>query len=115
MLFDYIALALFIAFAVFVPASFLLTVKLLAHREPGNPVKNSPYESAEETVGDSRNIENEYMPYFMIFLPFEVIIVILILWSTATSYVSYSSSVSVMVLGVLATVLSFIGYKVARG
>jgi NADH:ubiquinone oxidoreductase subunit 3 (subunit A) len=111
MLYNYIALLLFIAFAVFVPASFLLTVKLLGDRNKGNPVKNAPYESGEETIGDSRDVDNEYLPHFMIFLPFELMIVILLLWSTVTKDISFNTSVSILVLGVIATAFAVVGYK----
>lgn len=114
MLYNYIALLLFIAFAVFVPVSFVLTTKLLGKKEPGNSVKNAPYESGEETVGDSRDIDNEYLPNFMIFLPFEMIIVILILWSTVAKTINFNTNIAIIMLGVLATALSFIGYKMIR-
>ena len=81
MLYNYVALLIFIAFAVFMPVSFIFTAKLLGKKRTGNPVKNAPYESGEETVGNSRDIDNEYLPHFMVFLPFEIIIVALILWS----------------------------------
>ena len=115
MLYNYVALIIFIAFAIFVPASLLLTAKLLGRKEPGNPVKNSPYESAEKTSGNSRDIDNEYLPYFMIFLPFEVIIAIFVLWSTVAKDMSYNSGISIIFLGILATVLSLTGYKMAGG
>lgn len=114
MLYNYIALLLFIAFAVFMPVSFLLTAKMLGKKEPGNPVKNAPYESGEESIGDSKDVDNEYLPHFMIFLPFEMIIVILILWSTVTKTINFNTNVAVIMLGVMATVLSFIGYRMIR-
>ena len=67
MLYDYVALVLFVVFAIFIPVSFLLTSKLLRKRGTGNPVKNSPYESGEETIGRSKDIDNEYLSYFMLF------------------------------------------------
>lgn len=114
MLYDYVSLIFFTAFAVFVPTSFLLMAKLLGRKEPGNPVKNAPYESGEETVGASRDIDNEYMPYFMIFLPFEIVIALLLLWATVSKSIGYNYSIGVIVLGVLATVLSFVGYRMAK-
>jgi NADH:ubiquinone oxidoreductase subunit 3 (subunit A) len=111
MLYNYIALLLFIAFAVFMPVSFLLGAKLIGKKVPGNPVKNAPYESGEETIGNSRDIDNEYLPYFMIFIPFELVIAILILWSTITKSISFSTNIALIALGVIATALSFIGYK----
>lgn len=115
MLYNYIALLIFIAFAVFMPLSFILTAKLLGKKEAGNPVKNAPYESGEETVGGSRDVDNEYLPHFMIFLPFEIIIAILILWSTVAKSLSYGTDISIIMLGVIATALSFVGYRLASG
>ena len=115
MLYNYAALLIFIAFAVFMPTSFVLTAKLLGRREAGYRVKNMPYESGEETTGTSRDVDNEYLPYFMIFLPFEVVTVILILWSTVSKSVGYLNGIAIMSLGIIATVLSLVGYKLASG
>lgn len=112
MLYDYVALVLFIAFAVFVPVSFVLTTKLLKKKASGNAVKNAPYESGEETIGSSRDVDNEYLPYFMLFLPFEIVIAILILWSTVARSLSLFTDVSFLVLGVAATAVSLAGYKI---
>lgn len=114
MLYNYLALLFFMAFAVFMPVSFLLTAKLLSKREPGNPVKNAPYESGEETVGNSRDIDNEYLPYFMIFLPFEVVVAIMLLWSTAAGGISHINNLGIIILGIFATAMAFIGYRMAN-
>jgi NADH:ubiquinone oxidoreductase subunit 3 (subunit A) len=114
MLYNYVALVLFIAFAIFVPVSFLLTAKMLAKKKRGNPVKNSPYESGEETIGTTSDVDNEYLPNFMIFLPFEIVIAMLILWSIVSRSVSYEVSISMIMLGIFATILSFIGYRIGR-
>lgn len=115
MLYNYIALLIFIAFAVFMPVSFLMIAKFLGRRDQGNPVKNAPYESGEETIGNSRDVDNEYLPHFMIFLPFEIIIAILILWSTVSRSLNYGADAAILGLGIIATALAFIGYKMASG
>jgi len=114
LLYNYIALLIFIAFAVFVPASFLLSAKLLGRKSQGNKVKNAPYESGEETIGNSKDVDNEYLPYFMLFLPFEIVVAIMILWSTIARSISFGASFGVLLLGVMATVLSVVGYKMVR-
>lgn len=114
MLYNYIALLIFIAFAVFVPVSFLLSSKLLRRKSEGNPTKNAPYESGEETIGNSKDVDNEYLPYFMIFLPFEIVVVILIMWSTIARTVSFGLSFGVLMLGAMATALSVVGYKMGH-
>lgn len=115
MLYNYAALAIFSAFAVFVPASFILASKLLGRRVAGNSAKNAPYESGEATTGESRDVDNEYMPHFMLFLPFEIVIAILIVWSIATKSLGYYTNVAILMIGFVATVLSFFGYKLASG
>ena len=114
MLYNYIALLIFIAFAVFIPVSFLLSAKLLGKKSKGNPVKNAPYESGEETIGTSRDMDNEYLPHFMIFLPFEMIIIVLILWSTVTKNINFGTNIAIIMLGVIATCMSFIGYRMVK-
>lgn len=115
MIYNYVALLLFIAFAVFIPVSFLLTARLLGRRDRGNPVKNAPYESGEETIGTSRDTDSEYLPYFMIFLPFEIIIAILLLWSAVVNGIGYNADIAFICLGIFATAMSFIGYRIAGG
>lgn len=114
MIYNYVALSLFAAFAAFVPLSFLLASKLLRKKRRGNPVKNAPYESGEETIGRSRDIDNEYLPYFMLFLPFEITIAILMIWSTGVRQLDYSTNMAFMALGIFATAVSLIGYKMAK-
>ncbi len=115
MIYNYVALAIFIAFAVFVPASFLLTAKLLGKRGHGNKVSNAPYESGEETTGTGKDIDNEYLPHFMIFLPFEIVVVIMILWSTVTKSTGYYTDMAIIMIGFVAVIFSIVGYKLASG
>ncbi len=111
MMYNYIALLIFIAFAVFIPTSFVLTAKLLGRKKSPNPVKNAPYESGEETVGSARDVDNEYMPYFMLFLPFEIIVAMLLLWSSASHVMGYLTSMELLGLAAVSTVMTFAGYK----
>ena len=111
MLYNYVALLIFIAFAVFIPSSFVLAAKMLGRKKSPNPVKNAPYESGEETVGSARDVDNEYMPYFLLFLPFEIIVAILLLWSSAAQITGYMNSIEILGLGVISTALAFAGYK----
>ena len=115
MLYDYIAAALFILFGLFVPFSFLLTSKLLRTKTPGNPVKNSPYESGEKSIGSSRDLDNEYLPYFALFLPFEIIAVYMIFWAPTARVGSQISAIGSMGILVLSAVFALIGYKMISG
>jgi NADH:ubiquinone oxidoreductase subunit 3 (subunit A) len=115
MLYNYIALLFFVALGLLIPALFLLASKLLGRRYPGNPTKNAPYESAEETIGSSRDVDNEYLPYFMLFLPFEIILAMLLLWSTVAKAIDYNTGTAIILLVVAATAFSSVGYKLIGG
>lgn len=111
MLFDYVALVVFAAFAIFIPVSFLVFAKMLGRRSQGNAAKNAPYEAGEKTIGNSRDIDNEYLPFFMMFLPFEIVLVILILWSVVARQLAYMTGIEIIALAVISTLFSLIGYK----
>jgi len=115
MLFIYLILIISFVFALFMPISFLLTSKLLRPNTSRNQTKDAPYESGEEVIGYSRNIDNEYLGVFPIFLSFEVIIIILILWASASNYFSYTNSLMLILISLFSVVFSLIGYKLASG
>lgn len=108
---NYVSLLFFIAFAVFVPLSFLLTSRLLRRRSVSNPVKNAPYESAEASIGSSRDIDNEYLGFFALFLPFELVAILVVLWAIAAKDLELSTNIYIVGLPVLAMALAAVGYK----
>ena len=115
---NYLSLAFFVAFAVFIPLSFLLTSRLLRKRSVSNPVKNAPYESAEASIGSSRDIDNEYLGFFALFLPFELVAILVVLWAIAARDLELTTNIYVMGLPLLAMALAAVGYKLngdARG
>lgn len=112
--YDYIALAFFILFALFVPYSFLLASKMLRPRKAMNPVRGTPYESAEEPIGNTRDIVTEYLPYFVLFIPFEIIAMLLVLWSISARANGIVTNALIMGLAVLSMFLALIGYKFAN-
>ena len=115
MLSDYIALLFFAVFALLVPVSLILLSKLIGKKAQGNIVKNAPYESAEATMGSSLDIENEYLPYFALFLPFEIITGILIVWSGVAYNLSYATDLGIIVLGLVSAVAAMAGYRIIGG
>jgi NADH:ubiquinone oxidoreductase subunit 3 (subunit A) len=115
MLYNYIALLFFSGLGLLIPLLFLLAAKLLGRASPGNPAKGAPYESAEETIGSNRAVYGDYLPYFMLFLPFEIVLVVLILWSTVARGVDRGTSAGIMLLAVISMVLSVVGYKFIGG
>jgi hypothetical protein len=110
-LYDYLAAVFFIVFAVFVGGSFILASKLIGKRTTANEIKTSPYESAEHSIGRSKDIDTEYMPFFMIFLPFEIVGVVTLLWGIGAKQTPYA--IDIGMLGVLfsATLLAVLGYR----
>ncbi len=110
--YNYIALVFFALFALFIPASFLLTSKMLRVNKPGNKVKNAPYESAEEPIGKSKDVDDEYLAYFALFLPFEIIGLGVLLWSVVARQVTLLTNILVIGLVILSMGFAFIGYKI---
>ncbi|MGC8568009.1 MAG: NADH-quinone oxidoreductase subunit A [Candidatus Micrarchaeia archaeon] len=113
MLYNYIAIAFFVIFALAFPLGMLYSAKLIARRERPNPIKNAPYESGEETIGRGRDFIEEYMPFYLAFLPFEIVVIIAILWSGVARTLSYIKSIEVLGLFVLATLFAMLAYRLA--
>jgi NADH:ubiquinone oxidoreductase subunit 3 (subunit A) len=111
MLYDYIALIVFAVLAFIVPLGLILGSKLLTRRSPGNPVKNAPWESGEEAVGRARDVENEYLPFFSLFLPFEIITGMVLVWSVVAYGVGLVVGVEVIVLAIAAGTAAGFGYR----
>lgn len=111
--YNYIALVFFGLFALFVPLSFLLTSKMLRSSKAGNRVKNAPYESAEATIGKNRDIVDEYLPFFAIFLPFEIISMVIILWSVSARSLDLGTNVLVIGLVIISMALALAGFRFA--
>ena len=111
--YDYIALFIFVLFALFVPASFLLTSKLLRPHKAMNPVRGTSYESAEEPINSGRDVVNEYLHFFVLFLPFEIVGMVLVLWAIAARGLSLTANILIVGLAVVSMALALIGYKIA--
>ncbi|MGC8647313.1 MAG: NADH-quinone oxidoreductase subunit A [Candidatus Micrarchaeia archaeon] len=113
MLYNYIALLFFTVFSIAIPAVMIFGAKLIRHEEPENPVKNAPYESGEVSIGSAYDVYNEYLPYFMIFIPFEIVVVFLILWAYVSRSLSYSTGLYAIGAALLAMFFAIIGYVLA--
>lgn len=109
--YEYVAILFFAAFAIFVPVSFLISSKLLRKNSPGNPVKNAPYESAETSIGSGRDIDNEYLPFFALFVAFEIIGMLVLLWSLVTRQLGYGANLLVIGLTIVSMAFALIGYR----
>lgn len=111
MLYNYISLIFFLTFAILIPVLFLTSSKMLRRHSNPNPIKNAPYESGEATVGSGRDIDVEYLPFFMVFLPFEIIAILILLWSINAINIPYKTDLEMIGLLSTITLLSILGYK----
>lgn len=109
--YNYIALAVFVLLSISVPASFLLTSKFLRPSPSKNKTKQAPYESAEATIGKTRDVDNEYISFFALFLPFEIISMVLVLWALVARSLDPLTNALALGLAVLSMFLALIGYK----
>ncbi len=111
--YNYIALFIFILFSASVPISFLVTSWFLRPHPPKNPVKGTSYESAEAPIGRTKDIVNEYIPFFTIFLPFEIISMMTILWAIASRQLPALIDVAAIGLPLFGMAFAWLGYKMA--
>ncbi len=109
--YNLIALAFFAVFAIFVPLSFLLTSALLRSKKSRNSVKGTPYESAEMPIGKNKDVINEYLPYFILFLPFEIIAVLLAVWAVAAHSMALGQNLLSVGLAFFAGAFAMIAYR----
>ncbi|MGA3020894.1 MAG: NADH-quinone oxidoreductase subunit A [Candidatus Micrarchaeales archaeon] len=98
MAFSYVQVTVFALVSVLVPLSLLLFSKLVRPRGKGNSVQRLPYESAEETIGENVEIMHEYLHYFSLFLAFEMVAAIIIIWSTFSREAQASSGIFLVLL-----------------
>ena len=114
MLSSYVQIIVFAFLAAFLPLSMLLFSKLIRPREGGNEVQKLPYESAEESLGQRVDIMHEYLHYFPLFLSFEVIGIVIIIWSTFAKQAIASSGAYVISLLVFGLVFELIMIGIIR-
>lgn len=112
---DYLALLIFFLFSLLVPASMILTSAMLRRRTRTNPVGRNSYESAERSFGSRISIMNEYIHYFSMFIAFEMVIAIILLWTFAAPAMSISSSVVILSLLAVAFVFELFIVLLIRG
>jgi len=110
----YVQIVVFAFLAAFLPLSMLAFSKLIRPREGGNEVQKLSYESAEESIGQRVDIMREYLHYFPLFLAFEVIGIVVIIWSTFPRQAVASSGVYVISLLVFGLVFELIILGIIR-
>ncbi len=112
-----VAVVLFILLAIFTPVSMLLTSVILRRATVKNKVRDSPYESGEQSKGLRISIMNEYLHYFGMFIAFEIIVGIILVWAPIANIpnkVPYNSSIAVLGLLVLGFIFEIFLMLIAR-
>lgn len=111
---QYLAIAIFAAIALLIPFSALLFSQLVRIRSDNNDVETKVYESAEETIGQRVDVMHEYLHYFVAFLAFEILGVIIIIWSTFTKQGQQLSGLYVIGLVIFGFVLEVFLFGISR-
>ena len=109
-----LAILIFIAFSIFTPISLIITSRTLRRNTKRNIVKDSSYESAEESVGSRISIMNEYLHYFSMFIAFEIIAAMVLVWAPVAKVVPEIPSIAVLGLLVVAALLEGITLLIAK-
>ncbi len=91
-----VAVIIFALFSLFVPASMLLTSISLRKNTVKNTVRDSSYESGEESRGNRISIMNEYLHYFGMFIAFEIIVGVILVWVPIARKIPFNSSLEIM-------------------
>ncbi len=78
----YIAIVIFAVMALLEPLLMLLTSIMIRRGAMPSRVKKSNYESAEESRGSRTTVMSEYLYYFPMFLAFEIITAVMLIWVT---------------------------------
>ncbi len=81
MLSTYAAVFVLAVLAAILPAGMFLLNALLAPKVFQSDVKLTNYESAAKPIGTHRDVSNEYVAYFPIYLSMELVIIAVLAWS----------------------------------
>ncbi len=114
MLYSYIAALVFGIISLAIPVLFLLASRFIRNNEPNDAVEVMPYESSEETIGDERAFFGDYVQFFTLFLPFEFIATLMLLWSAYANSLSIANNVFYIGLAGACLLIALIEYRIAQ-
>ncbi len=97
----YVAIIIFAVIAFLEPVLMLLGSKLIRRRSRPSRAKQNNYESAEESYGRRTSVMNEYLYYFPMFLAFEIILAVMLIWVVSVGSVSKFVNYAILALFVL--------------
>ncbi len=109
--FVYIALIIFLLLAIFVPFSMIATSRMLRPKGNLNKTKTINYESAEVPIGAQRDITSNYLPYFPIFITFELVGIVAIVWSFSFLSLNTAQNTYMIMILLASTLLSIASTK----
>lgn len=109
-----LAILIFLAFSILTPISLIITSRTLRRSTKRNSVKDSPYESGEESTGSRISIMNEYLHYFSLFIVFEIVVAIVLVWAPISKALPQIPSFAVFGLLVAAVLLEGITLLIAK-
>ena len=110
----YLALLVCMLFALVVPFAMIFSSILIRNRKKSNRVKNASFESAEASVGSRISIMNEYMHYFSVFVAFDILIAIMLIWTYSASLLSNTTDMLILMLPVAGFMMVVITIAMAR-
>ncbi len=110
----YLELAVFAVVSFAVPAGILLFSFLIRPKSPKNDVLTENYESAEEPIGSEHTTMKEYFYYFLVFLSFEFISIIMLLWSVNVDKIGKIGNAFIVALPVIWLFLVWLLIGIAR-
>jgi NADH:ubiquinone oxidoreductase subunit 3 (subunit A) len=109
----YIAIIIFMALSLFMPFSMILTSMMIRRRSVRGSVEHSNYESAEDSTGARISIMNEYFHYFSMFLAYEIIVAIVLIWAASSGVMAREAGAVVLSLAVFGFVMELFVSKLA--
>ncbi len=109
-----VAVIIFVLFSLFVPASMLLTSIALRKNTVKNTVRDASYESGEESRGSRISIMHEYLHYFGMFIAFEIIAGMILVWAPVAHRFTLYSGAAILGLLVLGFVFEAFVMLIAR-
>ncbi|MEM0148686.1 MAG: NADH-quinone oxidoreductase subunit A [Candidatus Micrarchaeaceae archaeon] len=111
---SYLAVAVMAVCSFAVIFALLLFSKLVRRESEGNPVKNSSYESAEGSIGETVSMPFEYAHYFPVFLGFEIVAIVTLIWASIARSMTFADGIAVIALLIMATFFSVLAMAIAH-
>ena len=109
----YVGVVVFAIIALLIPPAMILLSKLLAGNG-ASELEGKNYESGEENIGDGIHAPPEYLHYLFLFLAFAVISIVMIVWAAVAKPLSFSASLSVLMMAVFGFALAIFVLEIGK-